>query len=68
MDDCECYPGALKTWEVYRGMDPDTFSERAASFFPKAKDWPPPERQPSITPEEMVKSEPRKTDPPPQNK
>ncbi len=49
-------------------MDPDTFSERAASFFPKAKDWPPPERQPSITPEEMVKSEPKKTAPPASNK
>jgi hypothetical protein len=39
-------------------MDPDGFAERSAKFFPKAKDWPPPERQPTITPEEMIKKRP----------
>jgi hypothetical protein len=34
-------------------MDEDFF-ERAEKFFPKAKDWPPPERRKTITPEEMV--------------
>jgi len=48
-------------------MDPDGFAERSAKFFPKAKDWPPPERQPTITPEEMVKTVPKKI-PPPDNK
>ena len=37
------------------------------TFFPKAKDWPPPERQPTITSEDMVKPEPKKV-PPPKNK
>jgi hypothetical protein len=35
-------------------MDPDEFDRRAAKFFPKAKDWPPPERQRTITPEEAI--------------
>lgn len=48
-------------------MDPDGFAERSAAFFPKAKDWPPPERQPTITSEDMVKPEPKKV-PPPKNK
>ena len=32
----------------------DNLSERAAKFFPKAKDWPPPERRKIITAAEMV--------------
>lgn len=48
-------------------MDPDGFAERSSKFFPKSKDWPPPERQPTITPEEMVKTVPKK-DPPPRDK
>jgi len=48
-------------------MDIDGFSKRASNFFPKAKDWPPPERQVVVTPEEMVKSDNRKTVPPRKN-
>jgi len=44
-------------------MDPDGFTERATAFFPKAKDWPPPERQPTITPEDMVKPDTKKAPP-----
>jgi len=36
-------------------MDPEEFDRRAAKFFPKMKDWPPPDRQRVITPEEMVR-------------
>jgi hypothetical protein len=36
-------------------MDPDEFARRAADFFPKMKDWPPPERQRTITAEEIVR-------------
>ena len=32
----------------------EEFSERAAKFFPKAKDWPPPERRKTISAAEMV--------------
>jgi len=32
----------------------EDFSERAAKFFPKAKDWPPPERRKTISAAEMV--------------
>ena len=32
----------------------DDLSERAAKFFPKAIDWPPPERRRTITAAEMV--------------
>jgi hypothetical protein len=32
----------------------EDFSERAAKFFPKAKDWPPPERQKTVSAAEMV--------------
>jgi hypothetical protein len=32
----------------------EDFSERAAKFFPKAIDWPPPERRRTITAAEMV--------------
>ena len=32
----------------------DDLSERAAKFFPKAKDWPPPERQKTVSAAEMV--------------
>jgi hypothetical protein len=32
----------------------EDFSERAAKFFPKAKDWPPPERRRTISIAEMI--------------
>ena len=32
----------------------EDFSERAAKFFPKAKDWPPPERQRTVSIAEMI--------------
>jgi hypothetical protein len=32
----------------------EEFSERAAKFFPKAKDWPPPERRKTISAAEMI--------------
>jgi hypothetical protein len=32
----------------------EDLSERAAKFFPKAKDWPPPERQRNVSIAEMV--------------
>jgi hypothetical protein len=32
----------------------DEFSERAAKFFPKSTDWPPPERRKTISAAEMV--------------
>ena len=32
----------------------DDLSERAAKFFPKAKDWPPPDRQRTVSIAEMI--------------
>jgi len=32
----------------------EDLSERAAKFFPKAKDWPPPERQRTVSIAEMI--------------
>jgi hypothetical protein len=32
----------------------EDFSERAAKFFPKAKDWPPPERRRTVSIAEMI--------------
>ena len=32
----------------------EDFSERAAKFFPKSKDWPPPERQRTVSIAEMI--------------
>jgi hypothetical protein len=39
-------------------MSPEEFAEKAAKFFPKAKDWPPPGQQRTITPEEAVSPKP----------
>ena len=39
-------------------MSPEEFAEKAAKFFPKSKDWPPPGQQRTITPEEAVSPNP----------
>ena len=38
-------------------MDAEKLSEKTTKFFPRAKDWPPPERQKTISSHDMVKSE-----------
>jgi hypothetical protein len=43
---------------LYNNMSPEEFAEKAAKFFPKAKDWPPPGQQRTITPEEAVSPNP----------
>ena len=40
----------------------EDLSERAAKFFPKAKDWPPPERRKTISAAEMVAPKKKKND------
>jgi hypothetical protein len=40
----------------------EDLSERAAKFFPKAKDWPPPERRKTITAAEMVAPKKKKNE------
>lgn len=39
-------------------MNPEEFVEKAAKFFPKAKDWPPVDQRRTITPEEAVRPGP----------
>jgi len=41
---------------IYRIMDEEKLAEKAAKFFPKAKDWPPPDQQKTISPIDMVTS------------
>jgi hypothetical protein len=40
----------------------EEFSERAAKFFPKAKDWPPLERRKTISAAEMVAPKKKKNE------
>jgi len=40
----------------------EDFSERAAKFFPKSTDWPPPERQRTVSIAEMIAPKKKKKD------
>jgi len=40
----------------------EDLSERAAKFFPKAKDWPPPDRQRTVSIDEMIAPKKKKKD------